>query len=290
MIVGLKLYREPAVVEPPAAAAAVPDAAKPGSASIVVPVPSGAEPPEVPAFSVPDTYKDRTWLKDVDSLDKLLAKADGAMKLVGTRPAGIPAADAPPEEWNKFYEAMGRPKTAAEYQITADDKTDPAFKELTLNAFHEAGLSPAQAKLLWDKVGGGAATLTAAQTAALDTQFTKLATDTFGVNRDATLASSKALIEKFAPPSMKPMIAKMDNNNLILMAGVVDGMKKAYITEDAAPQGAPAAAGMTPADISLKARELMSKPEYGNASLPGHERVVKEVNELYSALRGPAKK
>lgn len=294
------VYRDPAaVLEPPAAAAtpaaaapvvAEPNAATPGSASISTPVPTGIKPAEAPAFAIPDSFKDRPWLKDVDSMEKLLTKAEGAIKLVGTRPAGIPAADAKSEDWEAFYDAMGRPKTAAEYQIEGADKADPKFAPKVLGAFHKAGLTPAQAKLIWTEVSAGATELTAAQAAQQDLDFTKLATDTFGIRRDEVLASSKALIEKFAPPAMKTHIAKMDNNGLILMAGVIDGIKKTYIQEDGAPGGAPRAAGMTPADISMKARELMAKPEYANASLPGHERIVAEVNELYATLRGPAKK
>lgn len=293
----LKVYRDPAaVIDPPAAAvvdAPVIDASKPGSASISTPVPTGIKPPDAPAFAIPDTFKDRPWLKDVDSLDKLLTKADGAMKLVGTRPAGIPAADAKPEEWEAFYDAMGRPKTAAEYSIEGADKADPKFTPRVLGAFHKAGLRPDQAKVIWDEVTIAATELQAEKGAAAvqqEVDFTKLATDTFGVDRDKVLATGKGLLEKFAPAAMKPLIAAMSNENLILLSGVLNNINKTYIKEDGAPGGGPQASGMTPADISMKTRELMAKPEYQNASLPGHERIVAEVNALYDMLRGPIKK
>lgn len=291
----LKLYREDApaggggtaVVEPP-----VIDASKPASVAITTPVPDGQKPVEPPAFAIPDTYKDRPWLKDVDSLDKLLTKADGAMKLVGQRPAGVPAADAKPEEWEAFYKALGRPDKAEEYKIEGIEKADVKFTPKVLGAFHKAGLTTAQAKTVWTEVSGALSemqTASAAAAAQTDVDFTKLATDTFGVNRDAILATSKGLLEKFAPASMKPMIDKMSNENLILMAGVLDGINKTYIKEDG-PGKLPASNAMTPADVSMKARELMAKPEYANASLPGHDRIVAEVNELYASLRNPAKK
>lgn len=285
----LKIYRDPA--EQPPVAAPTEDATKPGSATITTPVPAAKE-PLTPAstFSIPDTYKDRPWLKDVDSVDKLLAKADGAMKLVGTRPAGIPAADAKPEEWEAYYKAIGRPDAPSGYQLEGADKSDPKITPLVLAAFHKAGLTPAQAKEVWTSVRSGAATISteqqAAATKANDDAFTKLATDTFGATqRDAVLATSKGLLDQFAPAAMKPMIANMSNENLILMAGVLNNIHAKYIKEDGAPGGQPTATAMSPAEVSMKARELMSKPEYRNPMLPGHDRVVKEVTELYDSLR-----
>ena len=81
----------------------MPDAPGNVSASVVLPgqgtPPAGAPPAgTAPAFSIPDAYKDRPYLKGVDSVDKVYEMLDGSQKLLGQRPAGIPAPDAKPEE------------------------------------------------------------------------------------------------------------------------------------------------------------------------------------------------
>ena len=110
--------------------------------------PAGTPPAGTPpAFSIPDAYKDRPYLKGVDSVDKVYEMLDGSQKLLGQRPAGIPGPDAKPEEIEKFYSAT-RPKTAAEYQfeidpsIKADEKVIGKMKDLMF----KHGLTPAQAK------------------------------------------------------------------------------------------------------------------------------------------------
>jgi hypothetical protein len=61
-------------------------------------------------FSIPESYQDRGWAKDIKSQEDLWKLTDNAQSLIGKRPAGIPTADAPQEEWDKFYQALGRPE------------------------------------------------------------------------------------------------------------------------------------------------------------------------------------
>ncbi len=62
----------------------------------------------------------------------------------------LPAKDAPPEAWNDVYAKLGRPEAPDGYNeaLTFGDdvKVDPATLEFGKKAFHEAGLSPTQAK------------------------------------------------------------------------------------------------------------------------------------------------
>jgi hypothetical protein len=66
---------------------------------------------------------------------------------------GLPAADAPPEKWNEFYNKLGRPETPDKYDIKFAEGFTP--DEGMLNwakpTFHEAGLTPKQAQILSDK-------------------------------------------------------------------------------------------------------------------------------------------
>lgn len=287
-----KLFR--LYYDPEAAPGAAPVNTAPGTASTTIPLPEAANPqaPAAPAaavtFAIPDAYKDKSYLKGVDSQDKLFAMLDGAQNLIGKRPAGIPAQDASQEEWDKFYEAAGRPKEAKEYVFDGADKADPKFLPKVQAAMHKAGLNSSQAKVVYTEVNNALMEMAKEQginAQQQDTDFEALAAKTFGADRDKVLSTSKALLEKFVPADMKGELGKLSNENLIIMAGVLNNLSKTYIKEDGAPGSGPTTTGMTPADISNKARALMLDPAYSDPFKPNHAAVKKQVDDLYALLR-----
>lgn len=289
----IRVYREPAV-EPPVGA---PPVSIPGaSASVSLPLPPAGTPPETPpakpetppAFALPDAYKDKPYLKGVDSMDKVFKMLDGAQELIGKRPAGIPGPDATPEDKAKFYDALGRPKTAGEYVFDGADKADPKFLPKVQEAFHKHGLSAEQAKGIYADINGALAEF--AKEAGLaaqqqDVNFDELANKTFGVNRDKVLSISKALLDANVSPSMKEHVAKLSNENLIVLADVLNNINAKYIKQDAAPGGSPTAVGLTPASVSAKGRELMMSEAYNNPFHANHAQVVQQVKEIYGTLK-----
>lgn len=71
----------------------------------------------------------------------------------------VPGEEATPEEWGAFYNGLGRPETPAEYDLTLDIPDDlksfaPSENEMGqwAEAFHEAGITQAQAKRLMENV------------------------------------------------------------------------------------------------------------------------------------------
>ena len=55
------------------------------------------------------------------------------------------------EAWNAFYSRLGRPENAAGYELQVPEGDDGAFAKMAAEWMHEAGLTPAQAKLLAGK-------------------------------------------------------------------------------------------------------------------------------------------
>lgn len=269
------------VLEPPASASVsmqLPPANPPSD----TPLPT---PPSAPSFVVPDAYKEKPYLKGVDSLDKVFSMLDGAQTLIGKK--SIPGADAKPEDWEAFYDAKGRPKTAAEYKIEGAEKSDPRFLSSVQKALHKIGATPSEANLLWKEVSTELEAIAKEKGLAdqqADVDFEALASKTFGINKDAVLSTSKVLLDKFAPSEMKPLIANLPNEQLILLAGVLDNINKTYIKQDGAPAGQPAATGRTPGELQEQARQLMLKPEFSNPFLPGHDSVKKQVEQLYQSM------
>jgi hypothetical protein len=66
---------------------------------------------------------------------------------------GVPGTDATPEQMSEFYGKLGRPDTADGYEFKfADDvKVDEGMMSFAKDAFHKAGLTPAQAQTVADE-------------------------------------------------------------------------------------------------------------------------------------------
>ena len=258
----------PPVVTPPVEtppAAVTPPVIETAPKSVQTTVDINAKPPVTPSegsFVVPEAFKEKPYMKGIDSMEKLLTMLDGAQTLLGKKGPALPAADAPQAEKDAYYESIGRPKTAAEYTpvLVGADKTDPVVLPKLQNAFHKAGLTPEQAKIVWEESTVAFSEFAKDKglaDAAADIDFNKLATDSFGVDRDRVLARGKELITANLSPAMKPAIGKLDNNALIVLADVLRNMDKKYIKQDGAPPVQPTLNTGTPDTLRAKARELM---------------------------------
>lgn len=120
----------------------------------------GKEPGQAPA---PETPVQREWMKGLpeplqksksltkfESIEALSKSYTELESELGKR-VKIPSQDATPEDWARFYERVGRPKSPDEYAINrgkADDALVSAFKKTA----HEAGLSDAQANSVFQAV------------------------------------------------------------------------------------------------------------------------------------------
>lgn len=278
------------------ASAAVAAASASGGAAEVsnsgnTPAAAAGEAAAAPEFTalIPAEYKDKPWIKDVKDLPGLFKRTDGLLTEIGKRPAGIPEDNAPSEKWAAFNKAWGVPEKPEEYKLaegTAEAPVDPKFQSGIKNVFHKAGVSARQAAVLEAGYNELAAALTkekGIETEKLNTDFTKLAADTFGARKDDALAGAQKLIAKFAPAAMKAQIESMSNENLIILAGVLDGVRKEFISEDRMPSSAAAGTGvgMTPEQKQAKGRELMASKAYTDPFHPDHEKVKDEVQRLY---------
>lgn len=78
-----------------------------------------------------------------------------------TEPEAIkrPGKDATPEDWAKFYDQLGRPKTPDAYELPIPDGDDGAFAKQVAPMLHKHGISAEQAKGLaadWNQMQAAA--------------------------------------------------------------------------------------------------------------------------------------
>lgn len=233
---------------------------------------------------------DRGWAKDYadkpldkDTATALLKKLDGAESLIG-RKIGIPGDDAKPEELEKFYSTL-RPAKADDYEIKLGEKPDEEFVKVFRAAAHKAGMSKKQLAELTGELSpvfAARAKAAAEAQAASDKEFEQLAQTLFGADKDKAFERVKAALEAHAPAAVKAHIGRLDNNNLALVAGVVDAIIKKYVPE--ADMGGGKGGSTDTTNLREEGRKLMASPEYRDPFHPKHAEVKAKVDALYAQL------
>jgi hypothetical protein len=238
---------------------------------------------------IPQDFQDKPWLKETKDLPSLLKRTDGLISELGKKPAGIPQENAKPEEWTAFNKAFGVPEKPEEYDIGTVPEgltKNENFEKGMRSDMQKAGLNKRQAKMMAESYHKNLAAMAKEMGLAQEknnTDFDKLATDTFGERKDKALATGKALLAKYtegASPAVKEHIASMPNESLISMALVLDGIVKDYIKEDQLPGGKGGGAP-TADEKRVEARKLMASEAFSNPNHPDHAATVEKVNSLY---------
>lgn len=239
------------------------------------------------ASSIPEAYRERPWAKELTSSEEMFKMLDETKTLVGKRPAGIPQDTAPSEEWSEFNKAFGVPEKAEEYKFVEPgegQEVNPEFQKGIADIMHKAGVSQKQLGLiepafneLVSKLAGEAG----GDSEQANADFDKLALDTFGTREEEVMKNGKALIAKYIPESMKTHQESISNENLIILAGVLDGITKEFISEDRIPDGGNVVGPVTQADKEVEGRRLMMTDEYRDAFNPGHDAMQSRVNKLF---------
>lgn len=250
------------------------------------------------AFAIPDAYKDKPYLKGVDSPDKLFALLDGSQALIGKK--HIPDDTSKPEEWEDFFKRVGRPDKPEAYafddkDLPADYKRDENFTNTMKAAMHKVGLSAKQAQALVKEFDNTIITMrkthgeqTAAEKAAQDKAFDEITAKHFNTRKDEVLVNANKLLMEFTPKELQPYLNNLPNEQLTLMAAVLDGIRTKYIKEDGTPPGGVNGSGIggTLAERTAEAQRLMTTDAYNNPFHPDHEATRKKISDLFAAERG----
>lgn len=277
----------------PAAPATPPVTPEPGATgagsipAVTPPAPAVIDFPEIGKITPPE-FKDKPWVGEIKDVPSLFKKVDWLQTKLGERPAGIPQDTAPKEEWDKFYAAFGRPEKPDAYQFGAVPEglqVDENFQKEIKNVMFAAGVNGKQAKILeegYNKLLLQSVEGQKGKAAEQDKQFIEMTTKVFGQEKDQALKIAKALIDKHTSTEVKPYLAGLPNEALIVMADTLRNIQKTYIREDQLPTGAGSGVGpVSQEQRRAEGQKLMASEAYTNAFHPEHEATVKKVRELY---------
>lgn len=270
------------------------------------------QPSQSPAesFAIPEAYKDRSWATSLKSNDDLWKLTDNAQSLIGKRPAGIPAKDAPDEEWQKFYNSA-RPAKAEDYKFTDVEGLPEGFdaspyKQKAASILHEAGLTERQAQKVWDsyikselEAAGKSRADREAQDKALDAEFDKLTGDIFGDKYEESAKLAQDLIAKHVPAELVSSYSELANNPKAMVAVIkaLDGaqreiseLHKKYGVEGSLPSGNGSSQGGESLDsVRTELAKLRVSPAARDFTNPEHKATMEKIDMLSQKVRSSIK-
>jgi len=268
-------------------------------ANVVTDPPPGADVvTDPPPFrdSIPEAYREKTYLQDVDSIEKVYAKLDGSQQLLGKRPNGIPDKNATAEDWNAFYNNAGRPETADKYELEGFKEGQEELSTDIKALFHKVGLSGEQAKELqtgYDGIMTKLAEGLGASSEANEAEFREMTTKYFGDDQVKIIATANKLLMESIPADLKPHLEKLDNTSLVIMASALNNIQKRYIGEDRLSPRDDAGAGgggETQAELQAAARKIMNQPGYEDSFHPDHAKLIAAKDAIYEKIGAMLKK
>lgn len=152
--------------------------------------------------------------------------------------------DATDEDRATYYDALGRPKQASEYEFDGEDKNAPEWTNLWKGEFHKLGLTKSQAKQLSSVFNVQMQQLVDAHNNALKAEMTsaeqKLRSE-MGDKFDSSVELAKRMWQKHGEGDFDKMFSTETATNRYGMVRFL--LKMAALTgEDTSPQGSMSAA------------------------------------------------
>lgn len=250
------------------------------------------------AFTIPEAYKDKPYMKDIDSNEKLFAQFDNVQSLIGKKTVGIPTSESSEEDWGKFYNSMGRPEESGKYEFDKVDGpegidlqgSEEGMKKVK-DMFHKAGLSGKQAKDIkkaYDEMFleqyGKQLEAGKVESDKVNTEFEGLLDSHFGDQKEAASTRVNQMLTEFTPDGFKEHVQGLDNKNLMVLTAVLDKVHQKYVSEDGAPGGGDAIPAETVETMRETAQNLIKSDAWKNPMDTQHEATKAKVNALYTKI------
>lgn len=249
--------------------------------------------------TVPESYRDKPYMKEIDSIDKLFEQFDNSQKLIGKKTVGVPTAESSMEEWNEFYNKMGRPESPDKYEFESvedfpeDMKRSETQEKALRQIFHEAGLTASQAKNVVKKLDAATKEMYEAQKADYEkmvngkrAEFKQKVDKYFGSDSAKAVQVTEGLLNKYVPKGLEDAVKSLDDDSMLIMATVLNNMRSDALGEDSMFKNDDITPTQTAEDLRAKAKELMLKPEFRDAMHPNHEKLRAEVQSIYQKIAG----
>ncbi len=239
--------------------------------------------------SLPDDVREEPSLKNMLDVQTLTKSYLHAQKAMGADKVPLPGKHATEEDWQRFYDATGRPPLD-KYEIKApkDAKfVDPEFLKKLAPVAHKVGVNPSQLEKILEFYEGETKTTFEAKTKEAETQ---LKTQIDGLKTEWGKAYDQRVkwAAKFVEEKGGPEFTKFFNDHNVgqspdMVRFFAKLGEEAY-KEDSIDGGAGGKPMLDPKGALQAASAIQadSKHPYNDKTHPNHLAAVAEVNQLYA--------
>lgn len=271
--------------------------------------------------SIPETYRNADYTTDIlrseNPTEALWSKFHGMHESLKTQPAGMPALDAPAEEWSKWTTAVAPkdtsvygdikptlPEEKAHLKDALESLYSPELLNPVLEAARAVGIQPYQFKAIADafnnnQISQAEAFMQATQAAQtskeaadiaakekLDVDFDNYCTQKFGNQRQEIVGSGFEFLAKHVDPVLADSIKSLPNQQLAALAMFAFNVKNKYEKEDRLPNadGGVGFTGNGEKELKATINEVMSSDAYSNPFHAGHDEAQGKIKNLSAQL------
>lgn len=188
---------------------------------------------------LPEEYRNDSSFKDYKDLTPILKTYKEQEKANSKAITFVPDEKAPQEQWDKFYNKIGRPENPDGYQPPKRQlpegyqRNDDLIKNVKEMA-HKVGLRPEQFHGLFDIIEQ-ANVENYKQEQKLDEEFEQILDKNFGDKKDEAINVSTEIASKYLPEDLKEYFVsglKENNKTMITMAKILHGIHGDYMKGD----------------------------------------------------------
>jgi hypothetical protein len=238
---------------------------------------------------LPDDIKYHEEIKRAQDIATLAKNHVHAQKLIGADKVPLPGKYATPEDWQAFYDKIGRPPLDKyEVKVGKDSIVDEAWVTDLKKVAHKEGIMPSQLEAILAWYDGKAAeelkNVKGVRTKEVEEGLSALKKD-WGKAYNTRVGYAKSVVEKFGDKELVEMLNNTgltDDSKLIRLLGKIG---EELFKEDTLPDGNNMSSGIyDPAQAVRKANEIIASPQhpYNNPEHPKHHEAKQEVSDLFS--------
>ena len=241
-------------------------------------------PIEFQASQMPPGLREEPSLKTFDSVDKLAKSYVNAVKMIGGNPDNMVAIPDEGEKWDDFYNKIGRPEKANDYQFGDENGELDGFREFA----HDTGLTQDQASNILKLYGD----IQEEQEEAHQNGLEELRTNTtmelqkeWGKNYDGKMDYAKRAFAQFASPELSQLMDESGMGNHPEMLRVFAKVGE-LMGEDSLVVGTGLGSSqLSPDQAQQEIQALYSDKEFSKSYRdnkdPGHKTAMNKMERLF---------
>lgn len=259
-----------------------------------------AKPPDLVSL-IPEDLRDNPALaphfspEGAFDLPGALKSYISAQSLIGGDRIPVPKSDAPQEQWDQFFNRLGRPEAPdgyelqvpKDYPLEADEKLVADFRERA----HAAGLSASQTQALFEwflnRQSGDLQTFES-NIKAMREKSTETLRREYGDAFDSKLEAGRRIMQHFGDDELSELLKTPEIGNHPALVRFAIRLSE-ELSEDTLAPGirGPARFGLTPDAARAEIDSLMADEAYLNPNDPRHDEIVRKIGELTEAAWRP---